>query len=131
MGLRDTISMIVERRHDAALANLAPLTARYHTFQFPLQGSELFQTRSNILELILSDRFDDCTVFAGIGLQGDQLPDCLRRKSQFAARTDERLALNSIIPLESLSAITAIRLSHQADGFIIANGRNFHARCLG
>ena len=36
MGLRDTITMIVERRHDAALANLTPLTTRNHAFKFAL-----------------------------------------------------------------------------------------------
>ena len=45
--------------------------------------------------------------------------------------TNERQALNGIITIKSLAAVAAVRLSHQANGLIIANGRDFYASSFG
>lgn len=67
------------------------------------------------------DFVDRGAVLIGACLQLDQFADRIDGKAELSRLPDEAEPLDSVGVIKALAAFAAVRLSHQADGFIVAD----------
>jgi hypothetical protein len=122
--------MIIERRNNPTCVNPAALAARNHPFEFRLKSFKLRQAFAHICELFSGYRVHGRAILIRLSLQVNHFPNGRHGKAKITGMPYERQTLDGLVTIKALTTFAAIRIAHEADGFIVSNGCDFDARSL-
>lgn len=131
MGVVSAKCVISQHLYDAALADAAMAFTTDHPFQLFAQRGELSDFCLHLGEVAMNDRIRFGTGTVGIRAENDQFANLINLETELSGVADKfqpSHILKSVTPLPTLAAGWR---SQQANAFIKADCRHFHAGFIG
>jgi hypothetical protein len=118
--------MIPQNLNNPACLHCATGALRDHALKFSMQGIQPYKAVLHLRQLALCNGINGFTALVGVIRQGQQFPNIVQRKTQFARMADKVQAFAAGIIVNPLPAFIPFRLGEQPDLFVVPDGWHFY-----
>jgi hypothetical protein len=118
--------MIAQNLNNPACLYSATGALRYHALKFLVQGVQPDKAVFHLRKLALCQGVNGLTTLVRVIRQGQQFPDIVQRKPQFARMADKIQAFTAGVIVYPLPAFIPFRLGEQSNLLVISDGWHFH-----